>query len=84
MLVATGEQTIDLAQSIVDLIGTFTPGAIAFLESEIGRVPLVRISTARPSPAIDLFSCVFLHPLHGRVLPSLIIPVTAVDESLLS
>lgn len=65
MLVATRERTIDLAQDIVDLVSTLAPGTIAFLQSEIGGVPLVGVGTACPSSAIDLLSCVLFHPLHG-------------------
>ena len=83
MLLATGERTIDLAEGIVGFVSTFTPGAIAFLERKVRSVPLIWISTIRPGPDVDLFSCVSFHPLHSWVLASLLAPVTIVNECLL-
>lgn len=83
MFVPTGERVVDLSQSIVDLVGTFTSSAIALLKGKIGYVPLVGISTTGPGPGIDLLPCVSLHPLYSRVLAGLIAPVSAMDECLL-
>lgn len=83
MLVTTRERTVNLSQDVVYLISTLTPGTIALLESKVGCVPLVWISTTCPGPAIDVFSRVLFHPLRSWVLAGLVVPVASVDESLL-
>ena len=83
MFVAARKWPIYLAQDIVGFIGTFTPGAVALLESEIGSMPFVGIGAIRPGSAIDLLFGVFFHPLHGWVLACLLVPVAVVDECLL-
>lgn len=83
MLVPTGEQTVDFSQSIVELVSTLTPGSIALLEREVGRVVFVGIGSVCPSSAVDLLFCVLFHPLCGGVLAGFGVPVASVDESLL-
>ena len=83
MFVAARKWPIYLAQDIVGFVGTFTSGAVALLESEIGSVPFVGISTAGPDSGIDLLFGVSLHPLHGWVLAGLVVPVATVNECLL-
>ena len=84
MLMAARKHAVDLAQGLMGFVAAFAPSAIAFLKSKVGRVPLAGIATTCVGPAIDLVSCVSLHPLHGWVLAGFLVPVPSVNECLLS
>jgi hypothetical protein len=82
MLVPAREKTINLSQDGVGFVRARVSAAVAFLQSEVGRVPFVGIGVVRPSAAVDLLAGVLLHPFGDGVGTGRGVPVTGVDEDL--